>query len=294
MIKKIMQSKISGKLLPGALLTVIMIFMASCGGNQDFKKNENGLKYKFYVENDDSAKVQRYDIVEVYMNYRTADTMLYRGGQNKIPFQVDPVFKGDLMEGILMMHKGDSATFVMKPEDFFLKMMKYQEMPEYVQGIEEMFFDVKVAGIKPEPSGLKATRLENESRKKNEQSLIDKYINRMDITAAPTANGLYFIPERLGTGPQPVEGQRVTVHYTGKFLNGQKFDSSYDRGKPIDFVLGRGEVIPGWEQGIAMMKEGGKAMLIVPSNLGYGSEQRGTIKPYTPLVFEVELIKVND
>lgn len=83
------------------------------------------------------------------------------------------------------------------------------------------------------------------------------------------------------------------MHYKGTLLDGTPFDSSYDRGEPIEFVLGQGMVIPGWEEGIAMMNEGGKAKLIIPSKLAYGPNQRGNvIKPYSTLVFEVELIEV--
>lgn len=269
------------------------ILWAGCSGSR-FKETDNGLKYRFHVKNEDSTRVKLYDIVEVYMNYRTRDSLLYDGGKNKIPFQVNPVFEGDLMEGIMLMHKGDSATFIMTPEDFFLKMMNYQEMPQYAKGVEEMYFDVKVANIKPEPESLKATRLENKSRKQNEMNLIRKYLDRKDIKTAPTQEGLYYIEKVEGTGDRPVPGKKIAVHYTGRFLNGDKFDSSYDRGEPIEFVLGRGEVIEGWDIGISKMKEGGKAMLIIPSRLGYGDQQRGTIKPYTPLVFEVELVKILD
>lgn len=268
-----------------------VMYFAACSGS-GYKETESGLKYRFHVKNEDSSGVQMYDIVEVLMNYRTSDTVLYKSGSGKIPFQIDPVFKGDLMEGILMMHLGDSATFVMTPEDFFIRMMEYQEIPDYVSGVDEMFFDIKVVTIKPEPDGLKASRLEKESRRTNEQNLIEKYLDRNDIDQAPSADGLYFIRKQEGSGQQPVAGQKVQVHYTGRFLDGTKFDSSYDRGRPIEFVLGRGEVIEGWDKGIAMMKEGGKAMLVIPSKLGYGDKQRGNIKPYTPLVFDVELVKI--
>jgi peptidylprolyl isomerase len=83
------------------------------------------------------------------------------------------------------------------------------------------------------------------------------------------------------------------VHYTGRLLDGTKFDSSLDRNEPIEFKLGQGMVIKGWDEGIALLKVGGKALLIIPSNLAYGSRGAGgVIPPFSPLTFEVELVSV--
>ena len=85
----------------------------------------------------------------------------------------------------------------------------------------------------------------------------------------------------------------MKVHYTGRLLDGTKFDSSLDRNDPIEFKLGQGMVIKGWDEGIALLKVGGKALLIIPSNLAYGSRGAGgVIPPFSPLTFEVELVSV--
>lgn len=96
-----------------------------------------------------------------------------------------------------------------------------------------------------------------------------------------------------GTGPQPTEGQIVQVHYTGKLTNGKQFDSSHDRAEPLEFVLGAGQVIAGWDMGIATMKVGGKRRLIVPPELGYGKQgYPGVIPPNAVLIFDVHLVGV--
>jgi len=98
---------------------------------------------------------------------------------------------------------------------------------------------------------------------------------------------------KIGTGDEAVSGKKVTVNYSGTLTNGTKFDSSYDRGTPFAFNLGTGQVIKGWDQGVAGMKVGGKRRLIIPPDLGYGSNGAGsTIPPNATLVFEVELLKV--
>jgi FKBP-type peptidyl-prolyl cis-trans isomerase len=97
----------------------------------------------------------------------------------------------------------------------------------------------------------------------------------------------------VGNGATAQAGQAVVVHYTGWLTNGQKFDSSVDRNDPFDFRLGAGQVIPGWDQGVAGMQVGGKRKLTIPPNLAYGSRGAGgVIPPNATLVFEVELLAV--
>ena len=109
--------------------------------------------------------------------------------------------------------------------------------------------------------------------------------------AVTTPSGLKYVVDKEGTGEAtPQAGQSVTVHYTGKLMDGKKFDSSYDRGKPIEFTVGKGQVIKGWDEALLGMKKGEKRVLIIPSNLGYGPSGRGPIPPNATMVFDVELI----
>jgi peptidylprolyl isomerase len=112
-----------------------------------------------------------------------------------------------------------------------------------------------------------------------------------------TSTGLQMIDTKVGTGASPKTGQTAVVHYTGWLSNngakGKKFDSSVDRNEPFEFPLGQGRVIPGWDQGVATMKVGGKRTLIVPPQLGYGAQGAGgVIPPNATLIFDVELLGV--
>ena len=108
-----------------------------------------------------------------------------------------------------------------------------------------------------------------------------------------TDSGLQFIEVTPGTGPAPKQGDVVAVHYTGMLTDGTVFDSSRQGNQPIQFPLGQGRVIPGWDEGIAMMREGGQARLIIPPDLAYGeSGAGGVIPPNATLIFDVELVDV--
>jgi peptidylprolyl isomerase len=109
-----------------------------------------------------------------------------------------------------------------------------------------------------------------------------------------TPSGLQYMEIAVGQGEAPKKGQMVSVHYTGMFKDGEKFDSSFDRDEPIEFVLGVGQVIKGWDEGLASMKCGGKRKLIIPGSLAYGKRGvPGVIPPDETLFFEVELLKIS-
>ena len=134
-------------------------------------------------------------------------------------------------------------------------------------------------------------RLEKEAEKKAKETA-DANKKLME-GATITESGLAYIMVKEGSGIQAENGKTVSVHYTGKLTDGTKFDSSLDRNQPIEFVLGQGRVIKGWDEGISYLKVGGKATFIIPSDLAYGERGAGgVIPPNATLIFDVELVDV--
>lgn len=286
------------------LVVVAILFIAACDtGTQkssgtDYSYTNDSLAYKFYIENQDQPKPEQGKILTVQMTYGTDDTILYNTDMlpdkmMKIPLN-EPEYPGDFYSALGMMHIGDSASFIMEADSFFLKTARMPSIPPYAKDIEDLVFHVKLVKAQTEDEMREEYEAKMQDMKMQEDIDIEAYLDENDINAAPTASGLYFIEEKEGTGPRPDKGDKVKVHYTGRLLDGTKFDSSRDRGTPFEFTLGQGQVIQGWDQGIAMMREGGKAQLLIPSRLGYGERGagRGQIPPYAPLLFDVELIEV--
>ena len=279
------------------LITAILgsSILTSCsyfGDYPGFKKADSGLLYKFHVKND-GRKAEIGDFITVEMRYKTnEDSLLFDGNGETIPLElVKPVFAGDINEALSMMSKGDSATFVIRADSFLLKNAQLTRLPDFIDEKSRIIFDIRMHNVQSlEELEREKDKIQSDGLKKEEEA-INTYILENDISVNPDVTGLYFISIRKGTGPQASAGHRVKVHFIGKFLDGTVFDSSYSRGEPIEFELGRGYVISGWDQSILKMRKGGKALLLIPSDIGYG-EGRGQIPPYTPLVFEVELIDV--
>ena len=278
------------------VVAVSTVFLSSCQDQSKFPgydETETGLFYKFYTDVDDTLYPQINDFMEVDMIYATEDTVMFDSRDLPKPMQlpmVASVHAGDIYEGLGMMNVGDSATFICNADSVLTKLFRFRSIPPELDSVEVIYFHVKMKDIMSKEAMDAKREAEMKRLSEEEAGLRDAYMSENYPDAKPTESGLYFISVKKGQGKKPESGQKVKVHYTGTFLNGEKFDSSVDRGQPFEFTLGQGQVIKGWDEGIAMMRKGGEAVLVIPSDIAYGPQGRGSIPPSSTLVFEVELI----
>src|SRR5690606_24295795 len=139
-------------------------------------------------------------------------------------------------------------------------------------------------------------KIEADKKKKEEEfaSNQQKLVDDMKAGMQVTASGLYYKITKTTAGVAPAKGDDVAVHYAGRLVDGTEFDSSFKRNEPIEFPVGIGQVIRGWDEGILLLKEGEAATFLIPSDLGYGPRGAGgVIPPNAWLIFDVELVKVN-
>ena len=137
-----------------------------------------------------------------------------------------------------------------------------------------------------------------QDQKTKDDQLLKEYFAKKKIKATKTPSGLYYVITKKGSGENAKKGQNVSMNYYGKFLDGKKFDGNVDENfkstrAPLQFTLGVGQVIPGWDEGIQLLNPGTRATLYIPSAIGYGPGGRGPIPPNTVMVFDVELLSVN-
>ena len=296
------------------------ILLPSCNKSPypGYDANENGVYSKFYTHDEKGVKPAEGDLVKILLSYKNnKDSVLFDSqknnptGKNYIEFPLSKsTFKGSFEEALGMMSVGDSASFMISADSVYLKTFKVKELPKYVTAGTMLKFEAKLIKVtaKAEVEAEKKKKADEKNammqqRKGAEAGEFAKYLADNKITAKPTASGLIYVEKTKGKGAKPTKGCSVKVNYTGRLLDGTVFDTSdketakkanvFDERRPyepIDFPLGMGQVIPGWDEGIMLMSPGAKGQLIIPSALGYGEQGGGPIPPYSALVFDVELV----
>ena len=304
MKKSILSMAVMAMLVTGTL--------SACGEKNPtsgFEKTQTGLSYQFFNKNEGNVP-QLGDLLELSIGCRVNDTTVIIPAMENIMQMQESQFPGDLFEGLAMMHKGDSAAFIVNIDSTFKKLMGHPQLPEEFKSTDVMRFNVRLDDFYPESEyakhmAVKVKKASEERIAKMKEEHVEEtataaqqladYLSANKIDVAPTASGLYYVMTAEGNGEKPQVGQLVKVHYTGKLLDGTVFDSSVEREQPFQFPLGVGQVIPGWEEGIQLMSKGEKGVLYIPYYLAYGDRGAGDkIGPFSNLMFEVELIDFED
>lgn len=284
-----MKKNVTKLMLIGLALATVFA-MGSCSKYKGFKKDKTGFYYQFHGDIHDTAdQPVMGDLVGVLMSMRAGDSVLIPMMPNQM--LMDSVYEGDLFAALRMMHVGDSATFIFDGKKFFENMMAPGQ--EYEFGEEPLYFDIKLLGLMKKEEVQKAqAEYEAQLNERHELEIgeIEEYLQK-NPGMKKMETGVYLKTIKTGNGEKVEPLQTVKVHYTGRFVDGNVFDSSVERGTPFEFTVGAGQVIPGWDATVSNMKVGDKVTVLIPSDLAYGEGRQG-IPPYTPLVFDIELLEV--
>jgi len=293
-----------------------MLIVSACNKSpySDYETTEDGLYYKFYKHNENGKKAsQEGDMLKLSMICKNSKDSITFDSRKFAPgtfgFQYSKsTFGNQFMKALSMLAPGDSASFGISADSVFNVNLPAEQIPPFIEKGTMLTFNFKVDTVltKKEVEKEQAKQMEEykvvmEMRKNEEPKILANYLKENNITVKPTKSGLYFIETTKGNGKKPQDGESIRVNYTGRFVNGEVFDTSdeetakqagvYSEERkpygPAEFVIGK--LIAGMNEGLKMMKPGSKAKMIIPSELAYGNGQ-GMMEPYATLVFDVEFV----
>ncbi|MGN7823903.1 FKBP-type peptidyl-prolyl cis-trans isomerase [Chitinophaga sp. 22536] len=268
------------------LVAAFGLLIASCGTG-GVKKTPGGIEYIVH-KSGSGAQLKLGDTALMNVTQRINDSIL--GESRKIVGAAIPVLiskpqnKFDLMEGLALLHEGDSATFVI-PWDS----LPANERPPFGKKGDKLKITFAVEN-----------KFSASTQKEKDEKAIKEYMEKNKINATKNPDGVYIAIQQEGTGGTPNVGDTVVVHYTGKLTSGKVFDSSQDSTlrpgmplEPIKFPIGQGFVIKGWDSGLKGLKKGTKATLLIPSTMAYGLQGSPPAIPANSiLVFDVQLVDI--
>jgi FKBP-type peptidyl-prolyl cis-trans isomerase len=304
------------KILSAVVIGAAFALTVSCNGGGEFKK-VHGIEYKIVKHGTGKKKAAIGDIIQVHLLAKVDTTVLgdsRKQNDNKpIPQRVDSVRQSGQWQAVFpYLVEGDSVL-VQISCDTILKNIPPQQLqqgqlPPWMKKGKKIMITLSVASIgsmadyQKDMQEKQAAQQREMQQKASQQAPIDDkiiqdYLAKNNIKAEKTASGVYYVIHKEGSGPAITKGQKVSMDYTGKTLDGKMFDSNVDPAKghvqPFVFTVGMGQVIPGWDEGVQMLKKGSKATLYIPSPLAYGPRGAGAdIAPNTVLMFDVEVKEV--
>jgi FKBP-type peptidyl-prolyl cis-trans isomerase FkpA len=284
-----------------------------------FKKLNPQLQYAFVVDKPTSTHPLDGDQVMLNMQAVCNNRLMFSTAQQfkgkpGVYGVAKPAFKGDLIEAIMQMTPGDSIVCLVNADSLFKN--SKSKMPDFIKHGDKVQYFIKLVSIKPkvqvqkeqQAAFMKQLKEQQAKQKAAEAKQLLKddkelktYFANHHITPLKTASGLYYTIKQEGSGDKALVEDSVTMNYTGTLLNGTTFDSNTDTAfhhvQPFQFVLGKGAVIKGWDEGVALLKTGSKATFYIPSTLAYGqrampgsgANPKG-IPANSILLFDVELL----
>ncbi len=287
------------------LLSILTLTLSSgsAWAQPKFTKLKSSLEYAIVKDAPGTKKATEGSKITMHIRTVLNDSTLFdsykMNNDEPVPAEITkPSFNGDLMEGLALLTEGDSAIFKSPVDSIF----KNAALPPFAKTGDKISFFVKMVSVKTAEEFKKEQELEASKQNKIDEALIQEYLTKNKIKATKTASGMYYIISQPGKGDNAKAGQDVTMNYTGKLLDGTIFDSNlledFGHVSPFTFKLGSGQVIRGWDEGIALLNVGAKGTLIIPSSMAYGSRAMpgGAKNPKgipanSVLVFDVEMVE---
>jgi peptidylprolyl isomerase len=247
------------------------------------QQTASGLMYVMIDEGQSPKAEAGFDVSVHYTGNLIDGTKFDSSHDRNQPFDLK-LGKGSVIkgwdEGLTLVGKGGKLKLII-PYHLAYGERGNGKIPPF----STLTFDIDMLDAQLSPEAKMAKMSPEEYNRFFYETMIKRYPN-----AQQTASGLMYVIQDNGRAEKPQRGDNVSVHYTGTLLDGKKFDSSVDRGQPIQIPIGTGRVIRGWDEGIPMLGKGGKAILLIPHYLAYGETGNNSIPGYSPLIFKVELL----
>ncbi len=267
-----------------------------------FTKLPSGLCYKIIKHGTGTRKPAINDHIKMYIHVHVpvagGDSVMFDSrkmySSGPVPFPISaPKFKGDPIEGFMKMVEGDSAVFTL-PVDT-MAAAGNQLLPWMKSGMK-IEYDVLLVSVKTDAEDKKEAQESEAKQTAVDDKLLQEYFTKNNIKPLKTASGLYYTLSDPGTGDLVKSGDKASVNYTGKFMDGKPFDSNTDSNfhhmQPFDVEVGKGRVIKGWDEGLMLLKKGAKATFYIPSGLAYGAQERAPIPANSILIFDIAVTDV--
>jgi len=278
-----------------AVLGTAMFQLVACN---KAKFNKIGAVEYAIVNDVKGTNAKPGDILTMNITLKVGDSVFAdskRDNNGKpIEFQIPPMVSSPIewTQALSKFSAGDSGVIRISADSI----KKYiKQLPPFIKEKQMLVYSFKVISIKTLEQAEKEMQAMTQNQLKLDDEVLQNYFKEKGITPTKSPKGVYYTIEKAGSGPSPMAGDEVTVNYTGKTLAGVTFDSNVDpsfkHAEAFKFTLSQGQVIPGWDEGIAQLNKGAKATLYIPSSLAYGNQAAGDkIAPNSCLVFTVELV----
>ncbi len=296
------------------LVIVLGIAVTAFTGCNNFEKGEGDMMYKIHTDKGGETIKEGDFIVFQAIEKTEGDSILYSSydyDRPSLTVREKSLFTGDLSAAFGILSEGDSATFKINLDSMVMKMGRPQPSDTTAK---YLIYTIKIDKVIPKGKLTDSLfrgkideflKAEMDKAKNGEAAKVKAYVSSKNLKPTVSPSGLNYVVSKPGAGAKANPGDTVVVHYTGMFLSGKVFDSSlpdvakksgtFNAGRkyePLRLPVGMQGSIPGFEEGLMLLPKGSKATLILPSSLAYGEQGNQGIPPFTPLIFEVEMIDI--